>query len=202
MIDRLPTLLCAALLVATPALARAQILPPPNFSTIDPIGVGDNTGRAIGGSPAGFDVSVRDANNQPVPGAVVTLHFAGTGVRAYAVQAAGTTVDAGLETLSRVATTGSANFAARTGGYVNANQVGVDGNGVSFGNVKWRSTDIDGQGGTTGLADFAYFAGKFIAGAVAPECNFDLSGSDVPGLGDYTIFANEYLVGPPGAYAW
>jgi len=177
-------------------------VPDPRFSTIDPIGVGDNTGIARGGSPAGFDVAVKDVNNAPVLGATVTLNFSASAVKGYSAQNAGTTVNAGARTLSRVATSGSTNFAAKTGKFTNTNTVEVSANGVVLGDVKWRSTDIDGLGGLTGLGDFAYFSGKYLPAISAPECNFDLTVSDIPGLGDFTIFSAEYLAAASGAYAW
>jgi len=175
---------------------------PAAFSEIDPIGVGDNTGRAIGGAPAGYDVSVRDGNNQPVPNSVVTLDFSSTNVRAYTAQDAGTTVNAAARTLTRIAALGSTNFAARTAGFTNANSVQVFADGVLLGNVKWRSTDVDGVDGHTGLTDLTYFSSRFLAAAVAPELNFDLSSSDVPGIADLSIFSFEFLSGAAGTYAW
>jgi len=189
----------AAGLTVVASLASAGV-PDPRFSVIDPIGVGDNTGAAVGGSPAGFDVAVKDVNNAPVLGATVTLNFSASGVRGYTTQNAGTTVNAGAQTLSRVATTGSTNFAAKTGKFNNSNAIEVSANGVVLGNVKWRSTDIDGTDAATGLGDFAIFASKF--GAVSsPECNFNLSVSDVPDLGDFAIFSGQFG-SPAGAYAW
>jgi len=199
MVRKALTIAAGLAFVATVASAG---VPDPRFSTIDPIGVGDNTGTAVGGSPAGFDVAVKDVNNAPVLGATVTLNFSASGLKGYAVQNAGTTVNAGAQTLSRVATTGSTNFAAKTGKFNNSNTVEVSANGVVLGNVKWRSTDIDGLGGITGLGDFTYFSGKYLGAVTAPEVNFDLTVSDVPGLGDFTIFSSEYLAAASGAYAW
>ncbi len=71
-----------------------------------------------------------------------------------------------------------------------------------IGTVRWRSTDIDGLDGKTGLGDFAHCSTRFIAGTPSPECNFDLSSSDVPGLGDLAIFATKHLSGASGAWAW
>src|SRR5690349_5836012 len=119
-IGRRPTPMTASTL-ARSALATSLLflstaafagLPPPGFSVIDPIGVGDNSGRAVGGAPPGYDVSVRDGNNQPVPNAVVTLDFSGTTVRAYTTQDAGTSVNAAAHTLTRIAALGATNFAA------------------------------------------------------------------------------------------
>jgi hypothetical protein len=192
----------AAGLVVVASVASAGV-PDPRFSTLDPIGVGDNTGTARGGSPVGFDVAVRDVNNAPVLGATVTLNYSASGVKGYVSQNAGTTVNAAAQSLSRVATTGSTNFAAKTGKFTNSATVEVSANGVVLGNAKWRSTDIDGLDGKTALGDFNYFAAKFLAAASAPEVNFDLSVSDVPGLGDFNIFSAEFLAGlAVMTYAW
>jgi len=199
MVRKALTIAAGLAFVATAASAG---VPDPRFSVIDAVGVGDNTGTAVGGAPAGFDVAVKDVNNAPVLGATVTLNFSASGVRGYSVQNAGTTVNAGAQTLSRVATTGSTNFASKTAKFNNANTVEVSANGVVLGNVKWRSTDIDGLGGITGLGDFTYFSGKYLSAVAAPEVNFDLTVSDIPGLGDFTIFSGEYLAAATGAYAW
>jgi len=192
----------AAGLAVVASVASAGV-PDPRFSTMDAIGVGDNTGTARGGSPAGFDVAVKDVNNAPVLGATVTLNYSASGVKGYVSQNAGTTVNAAAQSLSRVASTGSTNFAAKTGKFTNANTVEVSANGVVLGNVKWRSTDIDGLDGKTALGDFNYFAAKFLAAVSAPEVNFDLSVSDVPALGDFNIFSAEFLAGlPVASYAW
>jgi hypothetical protein len=164
--------------------------------------VGDNTGTAVGGSPAGFDVTVRSIGDAPVLGVTVMLVFAGSGVRAYSVQNAGTTVDVADQWLLKVAPSGSTNIAARTGGFNNSNGVQVSGNGVVLGVLNWRSTDIDGLDGKTGLGDLAYFASRYLGMMPAPECNFDLSTSDVPDLADLRILASEYLSGVSGTYAW
>jgi hypothetical protein len=191
----------AAGLAVVASVASAGV-PDPRFCTFDAIGTGDNTGTAYGGSPAGFDVSVRDITNAPVPGATVTLNFSASGVKGYAVQNAGTTVNAGAQTLSRVAAAGTTNFAARTGKFNNANSVEVSANGVVLGNVKWRSTDVDGSGGVTGLTDLTYVANRYLGAQTAAEANLDQSVSDVVALGDLTIEANEYLAAASGAYAW
>jgi len=169
---------------------------------VEPIGVGDNSGTPVGGSPAGYDVSIRDVNNAPVPNSVIVLDFSSSNVRAYSTQNAGTTVDATARTLTRIAPTGSTNFAVRCGGFANTNAVHVFGNGMFIADVRWRSTDIDALDGRTGLSDFAYFSSRFLTFATAPEVNFDLTQSDVPSLGDFTIFSAEFLNGPTGTYAW
>jgi hypothetical protein len=188
-----------------PALAAAQgvAVPDPRTSSIDPLGVGDCLGRPFGAAPAGFDVAVRDRNSAPLLGTTVALDFSSTAVRAYATQNAGTTVNVAARTLSRIATLGTTNFAARTARFDNAGQVAVSANGVVLGAARWRSLDIDGVDGTIGLGDISYFVGKYFMGASAPECNFDESSSDVPDLADFAILASESLANPPVAtYAW
>jgi len=201
---RLLRLAVLATLVACARPAAAQSIPDSATSALDGVGVGDNLGHALGepGSP-GFDVIVRDQLNHPVLGVTVWLDFSATSVRAYAVQNAGTTVNAAARRLTRVGTLGAVNFAARTGGHDNAGQVFVLANGVVLGNARWRSLDIDGADGTIGLGDFTHFVGRFFAQAPAPECNFDLSNSDIPDLADFNLLAAEALAAPPaGAYAW
>ena len=199
-------LLLAASLAAMPSMASAQgiSVPDPQASSIDPIGIGECLGQSLGPWPAGFDVAVRDRHFAPVFGATVALDFSATSVRAYATQNAGTTVNAAARTLSRVATNGATNFAARTARFDNAGQVAVSANGVILGSAKWRSLDIDGVDGTIALGDISYFARAYFAGSPAPECNFDASpGSDVPDLADFAILASEALASPPvSAYAW
>lgn len=199
MVRKALTIAAGLAVVATVASAG---VPDPRFCTFDAIGVGDNSGTAIGGAPVGFDVSVRDITNAPVLGATVTLNFSASGVKGYASQNAGTTVNGAAQTLSRVATTGSTNFAAKTGKFNNANSVEVSANGVVLGNVKWRSTDVDGVGGITGITDLTYVANRYLGVITAPEANLDLSVSDVVSITDLTIEANEYLGAASGAYAW
>ena len=106
-------------------------------------------------------------------------------------------------TLTRIATLGSTNFAARTARFDNAGQVAVSANGVILGMAKWRSLDIDGVDGTIALGDISYFARMYFAGSIAPECNFDASPGDVPNLADFAILTSEALASPPvAAYAW
>ena len=197
-ISRALALTAGGMFVASAAVAGT----PSFFSTFDAVGVGTNSGAAIGGSPAGFDVTVKDGNDQLIPGAVVSLDFAGSGVRAYAVQNPGTTVNAAAQALTRVAVTGTVNFAARTGGFTNTKAVQVAADGVVLGFVKWRSTDIDAVDGKTGLSDLSYLADRYLLGATAPECNLDLSFDDVTHLSDLTLEAAEYLSSVSGTYAW
>jgi len=90
------------------------------------------------------------------------------------------------------------NFASRVAKFNNANTVEVAANGVVLGNVKGRSTDIDGTDGKTGLGDFVLFSGNFLAVPAAQETDFDLNGNT--GLGDFVVFSSEFLTGPTLTY--
>ena len=71
---RLPLLLLLAysfsLLSCAGAFAYAAAQTPlgPGNSTVDRVVVGNSSGTPMGGSPPGYDVVVRDANNAPMPG--------------------------------------------------------------------------------------------------------------------------------------
>ena len=183
--------LVASTLAAGPALSHGE--PDNRFSTCDLVLVGNGSGAPIGGAPAGFDVNVRSVNNAPMPGAMVTLDFSATTIRLGSVQAPGTTIDCAARTLSRLTNAaGTVNFAARLGGFDNANAVLViipDG-GPPL-QVKARSMDIDGLDGRTGLSDLSLFSANFLNNPAAQETDFDLNGTT--GLGDHLLFAAEFL---------
>jgi hypothetical protein len=179
----------ALLAAAAPASATT---PDPRFTTTDLVVVGNASGAAIGGVPAGFDVVVRDVNNAPLPGRIVTLSFAATAMKVSSVQNAGTTVDCAARTISRVTNAaGAVNIAPRVSGYENGVGVEVLDNGVRIATVRGRSTDLDGVGGATGLGDFALFAVNFLTHQAAQETDYDLNGTS--GLGDFALFASEFL---------
>ena len=149
---RLPLMLrlvCSlGLFSSASTVAYAVGVPSPQNSTTDRVVVGNASGTPMGGSPAGYDVIVRDINNAPVPGAIVTLDFSATGIRLYRTQSAGTTINCLARTISRVSNgVGAVNFAARIGRFDNTNSVEVSANGVTLAFVPGRSTDIDGAGG-------------------------------------------------------
>ncbi len=182
-------LLIAAGFAVVASVASAGV-PDPRFSTIDAVVVGNTSGTAVGGAPAGFDVTVRDVSNAPLAGVTVTLNFSTAAMKVFSTQNAGTTVNCPAKSISRVTNgAGAVNFASRVAKFNNANTVEVAANGVVLGNVKGRSTDIDGLGGQTALGDFALFSSAF--GTVNQETDFDVSGG-VTGLGDFSIFAAEY----------
>ena len=168
--------------------ATAQIPFPPNC-TIDRVVVGNSSGTAIGVVPAGYDVSVRDINNNPIPNVSVVLDFSAASIRLYAVQNAGTTVDCALRTIKQVTNVaGRVRFAPRIGRFDNANAIEIRADGVLLGRVPGRSTDIDGLGGQASLSDFVLFTARY--NTPAQETDFDEGGNT--GLGDFLLFASEY----------
>jgi hypothetical protein len=174
-------------------------VPDPRFSTLDAVVVGNASGTPIGGAPSGFDVTVRDVNNAPLSGRVVTLNFAASGMKVYSTQNAGTTINCTAKSISRVTNgSGAVNFGSRVGKFNNSNTVEVSADGVVLGNVKGRSTDIDGIDGKTGLNDLAQLATNLLTNPAAQNTDFDLNGTT--GLGDLALFAAELLTGPTLTY--
>jgi len=206
-------LLVAGLAVIASVASAQDGVPDAERSIYDPIAVGSSSGASF---LPGWNITVNDWNGLPVAGTSVALWFVDSGVKAYAAQNPGTTVDAVHHVLIRTATTGSTTFIARTGGFDNVGVVTVVASKTVEGlpnavtltrNLKWRSTDIDGLGASTGLGDVSYFATRYLQVMPSPECNLDLkpglSGDpDVPGLGDLALIASEYLMGIRGSYAW
>jgi hypothetical protein len=192
-----PLALVLFVLGAPPALGQG--LPDPRYTTIDAVVVANTSGTPIGSIPPGFDVTMKDLNNAPLAGIVVTLDFSASSIRLFAIQNAGTILDCAARTVSRVTnSSGAVNFAVRLGGYDNTSVVFVRGNGEQFGPVPVRSTDLDGLDGMTGLGDFALFADNFLTATAAKETDFDLGGTT--GLGDFVIFAAEFLGGAAHSY--
>jgi hypothetical protein len=174
-------------------------VPDPRFSTLDAVVVGNVSGSAMGGVPAGFDVTVRDVNNAPLSGRTVTLNFAASGMKVISTQNAGTTVNCAAKSISRVTNgSGAVNFGARVAKFNNSNTVEVSADGVVLGNVKGRSTDIDGVDAKTGLGDLALLSANLLTNPSAQQTDFDLNGTT--GLGDLALFTTELLTGPTLAY--
>jgi hypothetical protein len=191
-------LLIAAGFAVVASVASAGI-PDPRFSTVDPVAVGTNSGALTSQAAAtpGFDVVVRDVGSTPLSGVTVTLNYSTSGMKVYSAQNAGTTVNCVAKSISRVTNgAGAVVFGPRTGVFNNANTVEVSANGVVLGNVKGRSTDIDGLGGQTALGDFSLFASAYNTNN--PQTDFDVSGG-LTGLGDFSIFSAEYA-GVTGTY--
>lgn len=188
----------AAGLAVVASVASAGV-PSNVFSTSDAVVVGNASGTAIGGSPAGFDVLVKDINNAPLPGRTVTLDFSATPMKVFNAQNAGTTINCAAKTISRVTNaSGAVNFASRAAKFDNANNVDVIADGVPLFVVKGRSTDIDGTDGKTGLGDFSAFSSAFLSAPATQQTDFDLNGNT--GLGDFSIFSSEFLGGVTGTY--
>ena len=191
-------LLIAAGFAVVASVASAGV-PDPRFSTIDAVVVGNASGTAMGGAPAGFDVTVRDVTNAPLSGVTVSLNFSTAGMKVMQTQNAGTTVNCAAKSISRVTNgAGQVNFASRVGKFNNANTVEVSANGVVLGNVKGRSTDMDGSDGKTGLGDFSLFSTNFLVNPAAQESDFDLNGNT--GLADFSLLSGEFLTGPTLTY--
>jgi hypothetical protein len=196
MVRKALTIAAGLAVVATVASAG---VPDPRFSSWDLVVVGNVSGTPIGGSPPGFDVTVRDVNNAPLSGRTVTLNFSASGMKVFSTQNAGTTVNCPAKSISRVTDgSGHVNFGSRVAKFNNSNSVEVSADGVVLANVKGRSTDIDGSDGKTGLGDFSIFSVNFLSNPSAQETDFDLNGTT--GLGDFSIFSSEFLTGPTLAY--
>jgi hypothetical protein len=188
----------AAGLAVVASVASAGV-PDPRFSTTDLVVVGNASGNAIGAAPPGFDVVVRDVNNAALPGRTVVLDFSATPMKVFTTQNAGTTVNCVAKTISRVTNaSGAVNFASRVARFDNTNGVEVSADGVVLATVRGRSTDIDGNDGTTGLGDFAIFGNNFQNNPSAQETDYDQDG--VTGLGYFAIFGIEFQNGTTGTY--
>jgi hypothetical protein len=188
----------AAGLAVVASVASAGV-PDPRFSTTDLVVVGNVSGNAIGAAPGGFDVVVRDVNNAALAGRTVVLDFSATPMKVFTVQNAGTTVNCVAKTISRVTNaSGAVNFASRVARFDNTNGVEVSADGVVLATVRGRSTDIDGNDGTTGLGDFAIFGNNFLNNSGAQETDFDQTGTTA--LGDFAVFGAEFLGGATGTY--
>jgi len=188
----------AAGLAVVASVASAGV-PDNRFSTSDAVVVGNVSGTAIGGTPAGFDVTVKDATNAPLVGRTVTLDFSATPMVLLLAQNAGTTLNCAAKSISRVTNgSGAVNFASRVAKFDNANNVEVSAAGTPLFMVKGRSTDIDGLGASTGLGDFVIFSGNFLSNPAAQQTDFDLNGNT--GLGDFVVFSAQFLGAVIGTY--
>ncbi len=204
-----PRVLGASLLALAALASPSAAKPPdPRFSTVTPVLVGTPAGDAIllppspsGPEGPGFHVDMRGDNNEPGIGDIAILDFSGcNGVRMYASQQTGVTVDCANHRMYAQTTTGNYTFFPRLGGFDNQPDCWVEGNGVILAAVPVRSTDMDGIGGSTSLADVARFMGYYLAGATdRPEADFDGSGGPI-GLADFGIISRSYLEGVVGTY--
>lgn len=152
--------------LAVVASVASAGVPDPRFSTTDLVVVGNHTGNAIGAAPAGFDVVVRDVNSAPLPGRTVVLDFSATPMKVFNAQNAGTTVNCAAKTISRV---------TNASGAVNfASRVG------KFDNTNNVEVSADG-----------------VVLATVKGRSTDVDGLDGrTGLGDFTVFGNNFLNNP------
>ena len=187
-------MLCALFAASLLARSASAAVPDPRFSTIDPVAVGSPTGVSIGGTPPGYDVTVRDVSNVPLAGRTVELYFGAPDFKLYTTQAAGTTIDCANGKISRVTNAqGAVNFVPRFGGWADGNVLLVKADGVILGNVKGRSPDYD-KDGRVALADLAAFTLDFTTHPATMRSDFDVNG--VVGLGDFAIFSDQFNVTP------
>jgi len=184
--------LCAFFAASLLARSASAAVPDPRFSVIEAVIVGSPNGTAIGGTPPGFDVIVRDVSNAPLAGSTVKLDLGAAGIKLYASQAAGTTLNCANGTISRVTNAqGAVNFVPRFGGWTDGNAILVSADGVILGNVKGRSPDYD-KDGKVGLGDLAAFTLDFMPNPASLRSDFDLNG--VVGLGDFAIFSDQFNI--------
>jgi len=184
----------ALLLTSLLALPARAAVPDPRFTTMDQVLVGSPLGVAIGGTPAGFDVVVRDVNNAPLVGVVVEIRAETANLKLYTTQAAGTTIDCQMRRFSRVTNAqGAVNFVARFGGWSDPFAVEVTAGGVILGSVQARSPDYD-KDGKVALADLTAFTVDFMTHPATMRSDFDLN--NVVGLGDFAIFSDQFNVTP------
>jgi len=195
-------LLIAAGFAVVASVASAGV-PDPAFSTVGQVAVGTNSG-VLTDEPSdpngnGFNVIVRDVTNAPLNGVLVTLNYTGSGLRLFASQDPGTTIGATGCTISRTTNiAGAVVFGPKSAKFNNGNVIQVSANGVVLGNVKGRSTDIDGNGNVS-VADFSQLSACYlnvVAVCPAPRVELDFNNSPpLNGLGDISIMTAEILAG-------
>ena len=191
------SLLAVSAFAAPPALAA---VPNPPNCTLDRIIIGSWNGNSAPsanvqcGAPfPGFEVVVRDINNIPIAGALVTLRFGASSARPHAVQNVGTSVNCpGVAISRRTDAAGYVRFDARVAGYDLGNHVFVDADGVLLGAVPVISPDYDGNGAMT-LADFVTFSGDFLNPVPPVRSDFNWCPPSI--LPDYVWFSGQYMAG-------
>lgn len=204
---RIGTSLAVILLLRTAVAAAA--IPSAGNCTVDHVIIGSYSpdGALSGDRPCsptalpGFDVYVRDFNNQPIAGSVVSIVFAGTGtsVRPYLNQwpQPGVSVNCMQHQLNVTAdANGHARFVPRFGRYGEQPVVPVYADGIFLRNIEARSADYncDGQ---VNVTDLGVFAGDYLDPAgVHRRSDFD----DCPGMtiADLSFFAQQYLASLAG----
>ena len=181
-------ILCSALVLG--ASAASACVPDPTKSTYDHILIGNTSGADMSN---GFKVVVRDVGNVPLAGVAVTITFLGSGARADLEQEAGSTTNCSAGSLTRISDgAGEVTFHARIAGHDATRMIQVRANGVLFGSIEARSTDLDGDG-TTGLRDLNAFRERFVQGTTASET--DLNHDGVTNGYDFALFRAEFVRG-------
>jgi hypothetical protein len=196
------------ILLVRAAVATAAVPSPPNC-TVDHVIIGSYSpeGATSGVAPCapnalpGFDVFVRDFNNLPIAGSVVSIVFAGTGtsVRPYLNQwpQPGVSVNCAQHQLNVTTdVNGHARFVPRFGRYGESPVVPVYADGVFLRNIEARSTDYNCDG-RVNVTDLGVFAGDYLDPfGNHPRSDFD----DCPGMtvADLSFFAQQYLASLAG----
>jgi len=199
---RIGTSLVVILLLRA-AVAAAALPSPPNctvdhviIGSYSPDGATSGVGPCAPSALAGFDVYVRDFNNLPIAGSVVSIVFAGTGtsVRPYLNQwpQPGVSVNCAQHQLNVTTdVNGHARFVPRFGRYGESPVVPVYADGVFLRNIEARSADYDCDGRVS-VADLGVFSGDYLDPVgVHRRSDFD----DCPGMtiADLSFFAQQYL---------
>jgi hypothetical protein len=151
--------------------------------------------RVVGSASGGVGevrATLHDVADVPLAHQPFTLDFSQTSFRLFETQDPGVTVDCAERTITGMTNGyGEVVFHARFAGSDPSPALLLSSDGVNLGRVVGRSTDLDGQGGGTGLLDFAAFAAGFASTVPNVSLNFDGSASEVPDLVDFALFARE-----------
>jgi len=179
--------LYSALTLACGAQSARACISDPTKSAYDRILVGSSSGSASDE----FKVVAHDVGNVPLAGDTVPLTLLGSAAHADLEQEPGTTVNCAAGTLSRVTDmNGEVVFHARIAGYDDGSMVQVRANGVLFGSIPVRSTDLNGDGATD-LRDVEAFRDRFVHATAAPETDFNHDG--VTNGYDFEILRAEFV---------
>lgn len=198
-----PTLLVLAALVLASPVARAAV-PDPRFSTLESVIVSswNNTAAPLGpcyNDVPGYDLTVRDINNAPIPGSHVKIVFGSpAGIRPYQDVGPGpVTVNCVDHSINIVADgQGRVHFVPHFGRYSDSYTETVYADGVILGNLKARSPDYDGDGDVD-VADWTTFVGDYLdMQNYHARSDFDLCpNSNLP---DFSFFVQQYLASGAG----
>lgn len=195
-----PALAAIVFLVAlAPPTVRADT-PSPVNSWVEPVIIGTVSGNITTASNE-YRTRMLDVNQSPHVQQLVSLDFSNTSIRLFGAQNSGITVNCAARTLSRLTDgQGYAIFVPRFAGFENSNRVAVYHEGVLLALVKARSFDIDALDQVVGLNDFSLFAAAFAAIQPHPQTNYNESFSEVPDLGDFQNFVDQFARAAYGAY--